>query len=363
MDHGTVIVPAPKSKETGDALKRPRRRRRFFLFLYPIYIGVLLFAASKVFWAWQFGKTSYEWSEEEIWCVFYTDIHGSGVLKADLQPNDDFFDVLVLGGSVIDQVANDLRIAFEDRLGDRLRFFNIAHAGHSSRDSLLKTRLLKDRPFDLILVYNGINDAPLNNVPLAQFKQDYTHCSWYESIRDRVEAKDLTIHSLTSDRVNNIARSRHLQEQRRHAEQIKTDVCVKANLAEIAELSRQMGAQVVLMTFAHYIAEGYNREEFDAGGFDYGTGSDRIEVEFWGDPDLIPAIMDAQNRCIRELGQEYPDALLIEQETLLPSIGENFSDVCHLSTKGRAVFTANTMNAVAHVVDAFLAKHNSFSEK
>ena len=166
---------------------RPARRRFFFAAWYTIYLVVLLLIGSKLFWHFGFGvPVTRSLTQLDLWVSFYPDVHDSGLSAAEIKPDDDYFDVLVLGGSVMDQAANILEEQLRKRVGDRLRYFNIAEAAHTSRDSYLKFQLFSDRQFDLVVVYNGINDVAMNNVSQQMFRDDYTHCFWYAAMRDRI---------------------------------------------------------------------------------------------------------------------------------------------------------------------------------
>ena len=54
--------------------------------------------------------------------------------------------------------------------------------GHASRDSWLKYSALGAARFDLVLFYQGINDARANNAPPEVFREDYAHYAWYETV-------------------------------------------------------------------------------------------------------------------------------------------------------------------------------------
>src|SRR5258707_744797 len=58
----------------------------------------------------------------------------------------------------------------------------------SSRDSLIKYLQLGDDQFELVIVYDGINDVRMNCCPREQFRDDYSHCSWYYEIQKLIDA-------------------------------------------------------------------------------------------------------------------------------------------------------------------------------
>jgi len=108
--------------------------------------------------------------------------------KKEVRRGGDVKNVLILGGSVVSTPWSRLESRLDTLLqkhygkGSRFAFFNIAGAGHTSRDNLLKYELLKDKQFDLVLYYEAINENRANNIPPEEFRSDYTHIKWYRDI-------------------------------------------------------------------------------------------------------------------------------------------------------------------------------------
>jgi hypothetical protein len=96
------------------------------------------------------------------------------------------FDILFLGGSALHkdwgQVEQSLLEQFAYNGHRNIRIFNLAVPGHTSRDSWLKYSALGAARFDLVLFYQGINDARANNAPPEVFREDYAHYAWYETV-------------------------------------------------------------------------------------------------------------------------------------------------------------------------------------
>jgi hypothetical protein len=62
---------------------------------------------------------------------------------------------------------------------------HLAAAGaQTSRDSYLKYRWLSSKRFDLVVLYDGINEACANNCPPNVFRADYSHYAWYRFLND-----------------------------------------------------------------------------------------------------------------------------------------------------------------------------------
>ncbi len=337
--------------QTDHGAKRPRIRRLFFLASYLFYLTALLFVGTKLFWHFGFGvPLNRSLSPLELLVTFYPKLHESGVYRTEIAPDDEYFDVLALGGSVMDQASLSMETALRKRLGDRLRYFNMATAGHTSRDSFLKAEFLKDKSFDLILVYNGINDLAMNNVPAELFRDDYTHCVWYAGMDKRVKAGQLSLTDLASDRLKLIARSGQDRTTHVHSAVIKTTGPLRTNLKGIVDIAAAKHTPVVLMTFQHYIAEGYQEDLFHAGGFDYDEGFDRMEVEAWTAPQYVAPSLAAQNIEIENLAAESKNVILCDQVQHMPAAGKYFSDVCHMTAIGRDLFAQNIMDVIEPIL-------------
>lgn len=337
---------------------RPRRRRFIFVATYLFYLTILLLVGAKLFWHFGFGvpMTRASLTPRDIWITFYPKIHDSGVMAAEINPGDEYYDVLALGGSVMDQAASSMETALRERLGDRLRYFNLATAAHTSRDSFLKAEFLKDKSFDLILVYNGINDVAMNNVPADRFQDDYTHCDWYSGISNRVKAGKMSFTEFAADRLSLITRSGQPREDHVHCAIVKTAGPLRANLAGIVKFAAAKRTPVVLMTFQHYIAEGYQEDLFHAGGFDYGVGIDRMEVEAWTSPEHVARTLAVQNIEIEKLAAESENVILCDQVKHMPAEGKYFSDVCRMTAIGRDLFARDIMDVIEPILPPMPAK-------
>lgn len=95
-------------------------------------------------------------------------------------------DILLLGASALHEnwgsLTQQLLEALPSRTDRRVRLHNVAVPGQTSPDSFYKYRHLADQRFDLVLVYDGINDVAANNFPTTLFREDYSHWSWYERV-------------------------------------------------------------------------------------------------------------------------------------------------------------------------------------
>ena len=336
-DNGDMSNSLPVPAETPKPARR--RWRPGYVVLYVVYLLLLAFGGLELFWRLRVGSSVVEPAgPEAIWSLYYREMDQEKVLELEPSLTDEQFDVLLLGGSVAEQVKGALQAEFEKRLDQPVHICNLARSGHSSRDSLIKYRRIQGKPFDCVLVYNGINDVPLNYVAASDFRDDYTHCGWYLTFNRRLESGQLVITDLKDD-LAIIGSSRPTPAFFKYGTQVKTNRAVAQNLRQIVELAQAAGSQTLLMTFAWHLPDDYTQKRFEAGELDYGEGEFSIEVEFWGRAEHLPGIMEAQNESIRRLARETGTGL-VDQAKLIKE-GRYFSDVCHLTPLGCRFFAEN----------------------
>ncbi len=334
-----------QSQREGQPRRSPARRM-LFATVYLCWLGLLVFAGIVLFWWYQFGKLPQTAPDRElVWENYYPEVFDDKIVGVEPALDDDRLDILLLGGSVMEQTGAYFREYFAEHSDLDAAVHMVARAAHNSRDSALKYTKIADKPFDYVLVYNGINDVPMNYIPNDEFDTEYRHCSWFVSLERRLEVGRLVLSDPFSSALKRYAvRSRPDEDMYPYGATVKTPPAIRKNLSEIIELAREAGATPVLMTFGHYIEPGYTRESYLSGQFGYGEGPFGMPVEDWGLPEHVPAIMKAQNEAIRELAAEK-NVLLIEQAELITG-RENYCDVCHLSFAGCELFVRNVMDAI-----------------
>lgn len=281
------------------------------------------------------------------------------VVRAEIRRDDEAFDILVLAASVLHPHFGTFNHAFRDELAlmtrREVRIHNLSMAGHTSADSVHKYRALAGREFDLVIVYHGINDLRTNNIPAADYRDDYSHMEWYRRInwveryRGRLRWVSLpyTLHDLQMTIERLLGRYRPiplkpLRDHMRYGAELKTVASFRHNLGEIATMARERGDPLVLMTFAWHLPQGYSKEKFERR--EAGYALHWVPVEAWGMPEHVAAGLDAHNAAIRELAAQHPEARLIDQEALVPRARSYWNDVCHLSTRGMQAFVENILS-------------------
>lgn len=327
-----------------------------FWTIYPLYLALLGWIGLWIYGFLRVGGTALEPNTiEGIWSNFYPELVDSKVSHVSTMPDDRHVDVLLLGGSVLEQVGPDLQSTLTIRRGSGARVWNLARSAHTTRDSLLKYRVLRDRAFDLIVVYHGINDVRMNCCPPDMFRDDYTHCAWYRSIEWRTRAGRMTFTDIALDEFNRcIDMGAPSPERLDWGAKIKTPAAFRHNVTEIVEAAQAARQPVFLMTFAYYLSANYTRERFERGELDYGSGAICLSAELWGHPENVAATIDAHNAVIREVAANHPEVIFVDMQAELPKNGHVFSDVCHLTPAGCRQFA----NRMTQAFDDWLRTRN-----
>mgnify|MGYP002825210444 CR=1 FL=1 len=158
-------------------------------------------------------------SAEDVLGFYYPKLHSSGVLDVTPGADDDAFDVLLLGASVLEQTTGRLKEQLQALVDRPVRLFDLSASVHTSRDSVFKLQAIENqrRAFDLIVVYHGINDARMNCCSPGTFRRDYSHCGWYVGLEKRLRAGSLmlsgtggNIYTSSSPPSSNTSSTRHV---------------------------------------------------------------------------------------------------------------------------------------------------------
>ncbi len=357
---------ADEAKADAPAPRRPRSRKRKWLkrCLFVVYVLVLAEVGCRAYWA--VSRDVRFFGPRDILYRFYPRLRSSGVRKAELRRGDGHVDVLLLGGSVLEArcgtIEKHLKAMLAERIGPRVRTWNLSRRAHTSRDSLFKYRELPGKPFDVVLLYHGINETRMNSCPPGMFRADYTHSYWYKQI-DRLQAYGRGIHfavfpyTVEYTVIRILGRSRfgfyvpHHDPKERWVEfgaDIKTADSLRGNYREILDLARRKDEPVLLMTFANYIPADYTTERFWNRSLDYGARMSPVET--WGAPAHVAAGMAAHNEVVRELAKTREAGLFVDQEKLIAKSGKYFNDCCHLTDLGCRTFVKNVLEPICAVL-------------
>src|SRR5262245_27757634 len=171
-------------------LPRSRFRRALFIAVYAAFCWGLVYGGGKLFWRVSSGVPLRDTAF--VLDLYFPEIRRSRVHEVHPRHADDKFDFLLLGGSVLepawDDVEKFLKARLQAELGDRWRLFNLGCSAHTSRDSLIKYSEMKGEQFDLVIVYDGINDLRLNCCPRDAFRDDYSHIPRYRNMQKYLDA-------------------------------------------------------------------------------------------------------------------------------------------------------------------------------
>jgi hypothetical protein len=258
--------------------------------------------------------------------------------------------LLTLGGSTM------FNRRMTDRLAERLRasthrpveVLGAALRAHTTASSVLKFEALAPYRFDCVIICHGINDLFANHVPKELFSEDYAHINpWYHrgAVVDRSLAARVLYNGFRRpDSIATIFPGPFAENGAGFA----SEAVFERNLRRLIESIRGRGAVPVLLTFPSAIPEHYTLKGFwdFQLGYNNPTRYDPCPAEVWGSKDNVQEGLRRHNAVTRRLAAEY-QVLLLDQETLMGSDLESFSDVCHFSESGTDRF-------IGHLVDFLL---------
>lgn len=335
-----------------------RSRGNLLLLLLSI---VLSLAAAEVVARgyWRFRMHASLLHPDRVLYAFYPELQEAN--RAHPTRDDGYEDILMLGGSTLHRDWGAIEKVLAERLAfaghRRVRLHNLAREAHTSRDSRLKYEALPRARFDLVLFYDGINEARANNVPPQLFREDYGHYSWYRIVnamapyhgRARL-ALPMTGRLLATSAGMALHPGGYVptawprQDWLRYGADLRSAVSFRRNLERVLSLAAERGDPVLLLTFATYVPRNYEKIEFKRGHLDYGTHA--IPLEMWGDPKNVLAAVAAHNGVVRELAARTPGVHLVDEAQLLADQPRYFNDPCHLTVDGSIAFVDHAMPAV-----------------
>lgn len=285
------------------------------------------------------------------------------------------FRVLGLGASNL--VTGGFQPDLQSRLGESplfrdrglsLRFVSSGVPAQMSYDSLWKYQYwYRGYDFDLVVYYNGINDARANNYPRDVFRDDYTQFPYYRRfapVFDWVDRHPVLSRSFGVTLAVSLYHRLAVQLEpafRREAPynsplddpwlvegaDVKTQRAFLRNTEEVLRVARERGQKVLLLTFAYYLPSDYTNERFFAHETDYSFSEDSVATEVWGRKENVVAAIEAHNEAIRRVARNHPDALFFDMERFMPKDREHFIDICHWTERGREVFARGVLEAIA----------------
>jgi hypothetical protein len=336
-----------KTLAADSAKRRTRVPAPVLVLALGLWIVVLCWAGVRCFWWWRLGVGVTESpGVEAVWRLHYQELYTTGVVDAHLAPDDGYYDVLLLGGSVLEQAVPALEQSLRRELEERFRLFNLTRAAHTSRDSYFKQQRLSGKQFDLVIYYDGINDARMNCCPDDVYRDDYRHFSWYDSLETRLAAGTVSVSDILGSRLNRGCLSFDIAQGREFSNHVKTAKAYRKNLGSIADAVDSSKGRLLLMTFAYDLPENYSHEAFLAHQLGYGKGKYDMGADVWGTPEGVRAAITTHNGVMCEIARQHKNTILIDEEKQMPKSGIYFSDCCHLTDQGIAKFAEDALRVV-----------------
>jgi hypothetical protein len=296
--------------------------------------------------------------------AFYPEIKGVDAVQP--RRGDGYYNVLMLGGSGLHHAWSEVEPALLEQLylGGRqnVRIFNFSAPAHTSRDSLLKYQAVLDARFDLVLVYDGANEARTNNVPPEMFREDYSHYSWYATInavapyhRNAIFALPYTLRYALANAKQSLAPGRYVPTHEPRPDWVEYGRTARSaapferNIAAIVALAAQRGDQLMLMTVAAYVPANYSRQAFSEKRLDYRLH--RMPVESLGRREYVMATVAAHNDVVRRLAAAHRDVLFVDQQAAMEGSSRNFDDPFHLTVQGSVTFAEHIADMLRPAAD------------
>lgn len=345
------------SAPTEQYSQRKPKRKWLKRLAFVVYVVALCELAIRGYWTMRHGVPFFDMRQIFVG-RFYPELRESGVLATSITRDDASLDVLILGGSVVTSsfgpIDNLLQQQLAERTGRPVRVFNCANLALNSLDSRWKYEQLKHQEFDLVMVYESINEARLNNCPREFFRDDYQHSSWYRRVAALNRHRELpwfalpySLEYLAIGTLDHPAFGWYLPRHtpantawpREYGRDVKTAATYRRNLEQIVELAKLRGATVLLPQYAYHIPDDatlahYQREQLGH----WVTGR---KIEGWGTAAGVTAAIEAHNAVIRDLAAAHNHVITLDMNALMPHEGDVFVDPCHLSPRGCELFVDN----------------------
>lgn len=291
-----------------------------------------------------------------------------GLMNENINSENEVIDILLLGGSVLHNewgnIGNELNKQLSAKYPGKIKIHNVATPAHTSTDSRIKYKLLKNHRFDIVLLYHGINEVRFNNCPDDVFKNDYSHVGFYNIIHSIVAPETrFTIFPYTYMLLNEKLRQNYLKDNRlpidsinknwlQFGENIKTATVFQANYSSIIEEAIDRNQPIIISTFANYVPHDYTLAKFKSKNLDYGEFKSPIEI--WGEQKNVIKGISTHNNIINQLSDNYTlkeDVHFIDMNNSLEKNGKHFDDICHFTNEGSARFVELLLPTIIEIIE------------
>lgn len=318
--------------------------------IYLFYLILLLEATSRIYLSVTQNVPFF--APQETIYTFYPELRA--IEASGTAASDDYFDVLLLGGSVLRPEWGNVPAALSRELlqkpGLKIRIHNAAAQGHTSRDSYFKYRYLRHMSFDAVFFYHGINETRTNNCPPELFREDYSHYyQWYSLLNLYDQHPEMRWLSFPytirlgwllwqeeKNKTKKIKPGRLNPQWLKYGNQVKSHLALQKNLQAITQIAGEKQEKIFIGTFSYHMPDNYSIRKFQRRQLDYGRH--RSAIELWGQPENVRLALLRHNEIIRQFTLQNPGTTIIDLQATLPVGKTNFDDICHLTEKGSIAF-------------------------
>ncbi len=292
--------------------------------------------------------------------------------KTDINKDDDYIDILILGASVMERVRGDVEGKLTDyfkqqypHLADNIRIHNASIPAHSSRDSKEKMELLKDKAFDLVIFYHSINELRANNYPDDILKPDYSHLKWYQNL-NLIKAHDELsisvipfcvdyIYTMFQGIVQNkrlLGREEIRKDWIQMGEDIKTVDSYRDNIESIISITKSLESSLLLVEYVYYIPSNYDKKGIHI-LYSKTKIMPPVPIELWGVPKHVKKGIDLQNEVIVQISNQYKTSKVYSfaMNDLISKEKKNFNDICHFTDSGAQEFVNYLSPVIADILE------------
>ena len=292
------------------------------------------------------------------------------IAKTAISKNDKYFDILILGGSVLNDKWGNVRSELYKQLSEsgikNVRIHNVAAPAHSSLDSRIKFEFLKDKDFELVIFYHGLNEVRFNNCPDSVFKSNYLHYLWYNEVINIVKHREkkytvipyaigiLEIGIQKKFKLRKYASIYNPDPQWiKYGAKIKTSSEFRKNLRYIIQLAKIKDTPIMIMTFAYYIPSDYSLDKFNSKKLDY--NKHKSPLEWWGKLEYVKLGLEAHNQVVKDvaLTNAYQKLYFVDMNNLLTKNGKNFDDACHFTQEGSLEFASYMVPVIQKIASSY----------
>ncbi|MFT6802531.1 MAG: hypothetical protein ACJA2N_001720 [Salibacteraceae bacterium] len=296
--------------------------------------------------------------------VIYPEV---GYVKSNYKLGREHFNILLLGGSVINHRWSNLEKKLRENVQSytnlQVNVYNLSMPGHNSLDNLIKYEILQDLEFDAVVYYESINETRANNIDSSYFKKDYSHISWYRNIyllNKHPELK-LTVIPFFIEYVIDRIRIKFNKERYilsalpklkkfDRVSPLGSVKTLKTNLSEINRIAKNKGEPLLLCTYAFYVPENVNLTGSKKDKKFYSACSLSSPITNWGSVNNTLKSLKLHNKVIHSIALENPNVILYDFNKVLDINKGYFCDICHMTPLGNNVLSNGISEKIIELI-------------